>query len=325
MKNLWLKLLKPAGTHAKWLTFAMLLAIIGLGLSGKLEAARVYLDTEALTFKIGAFQITAYGALRAFITLVLIFWLTAIASDFIEGRLHGLKKMKSATKALLSKVVQIVLYIVAGLVALDILGIDLTTLTVFGGAVGIGLGFGLQKIASNFVSGLILLFEGSVEKDDLIELPDGTFGFVRKASARYTLVETLDTKEILIPNEDFITNRVINWTLTSKRGRVEILIGVSYKSNIKKAHELILEAAREHPRCTDDPEPVCYLRGFGDSSVNFVLWFWVDDITLGRMGPISDIQFAIWDKFAEHGIEIPFPQRDLHIKSSETLKVQTDG
>jgi small-conductance mechanosensitive channel len=134
------------------------------------------------------------------------------------------------------------------------------------------------------------------------------------------LFETFDGKEIMIPNEDFVTTRVINWTYSNTKGRVAINIGVSYKSDIKKARELILEAAREHERCSQDPEPTCFLREFADSSVNFLLFFWVDDIIKGRYQPQSEVMFAIWDKFAENNIEIPFPQRDVHIKNPEALK-----
>jgi len=215
---------------------------------------------------------------------------------------------------LVLKLAQIVIYLVAFLVGLDFVGIDLTTLTVFSGAVGIGLGFGLQKIASNFISGLILLMEKSIEEGDLIELSDGTFGYIRRASARYTLVETFDSKEILVPNEDLITSRVVNWTFSNSSARIEIELGVSYDSDIDLAHDLIIAAARENPRCAIAPEPACFLRSFGDSSVNFTLHFWVEDVTLGRWPTQSEVMFSIWRKFKDNGIEIPFPQRDLHIK-----------
>jgi len=215
---------------------------------------------------------------------------------------------------LVLKLAQIVIYLVAFLVGLDFVGIDLTTLTVFSGAVGIGLGFGLQKIASNFISGLIILMEKSIEEGDLIELSDGTFGYIRRASARYTLVETFDSKEIRVPNEDLITSRVVNWTFSNSSARIEIELGVAYDSDIDLAHDLILAAAREHPRCVIKPEPACFLRSFGDSSVNFILHFWVEDVTLGRWPTQSEVMFSIWRKFKDNGIEIPFPQRDLHIK-----------
>ena len=268
---------------------------------------------------------SVYGALRAGLTLALLFWIAAIVSDIIEKRLGKVRRLRAATRTLLTKIIQIALYFVVFLMAMNVVGIDLTALTVFSGALGIGLGFGLQKIASNFISGLILLMEKSVEYGDLIELPDGTVGFVKKSAARYTLIETLDTKEILVPNEDFITNRVTNWTLSNPKGRVQIPVGVSYDSDIEKAQALILEAAREHSACIDEPAPQCFLRNFGDSSVDFVLHFWVGDVTKGRWGPQSEVMFEIWRKFKKNKIEIPFPQRDLHIKTSDVIKVKNNG
>ncbi len=325
MKNIWLHILKPKGAFAKWLMFLAMIAILALGTAGYFDVAKQYLDTDGLSFKAGAYKISAYKALKSLLIIVLIFWTAAIVSDVAESRINKLKKLRASNRALLLKIIQIFIYFVSFLFTLDILGIDLTTLTVFSGALGIGLGFGLQKIASNFISGLILLLEKSVEQDDLVELSDGTFGFVRKSSARFTLVETFDGKEIMIPNEDFITSRVINWTFSNTKGRVEIALGVSYGSDIEKARELILEAAKDHPRCIAEPEPKCFLRGFGDSSVNFILHFWVADVTQGRWEPQSEVMFEIWRKFNKNHIGIPFPQRDLHIKSSEVSKMMPRG
>ncbi len=313
MSNFMMRLIRPSGKQAKWLTLILLTLIVGLGSTGHFDIVKAYLDAEQFTYKIGEYQVSLYGLLRAILVLILIFWSTAIFTDIIESRVNSLKKVKKANKILITKLLNIGLYVLAGLVSLDIIGIDLTTLTVFNGALKIGLGFGLQKIASNFISGLILTFERSVEVDDMIELSDGIVGNIRKASARYTLIETLDGKEILVPNEDLITSRVVNWTFTNKRGRIEIPIGVSYKSDIDKAEALILECATNHPRCIKDPEPRCYLRNFGDSSVDFILHFWIDDITAGRWQPQSEVMHAIWNAFKEHNIEIPFPQRDVHI------------
>ena len=214
----------------------------------------------------------------------------------------------------------VVVYFLAFLFALGVLGIDLTALTVFSGAVGIGVGFGLQKIASNFISGIILLFEKSVEEGDLVELSDGIAGFVRETGARYTLIETFEGHEVMVPNEDFITNRVTNWTFSNSRGRIDINIGVSYGSDLDKVATLLVEAANGHPRCSQSPAAECFLVDFGDNSVNFTLYFWVDDVIEGRKRPRSDVLFAIWRKFKENDIEIPFPQRDLHIKNPEALK-----
>jgi small-conductance mechanosensitive channel len=322
MKNFLLSLIKPKGSYAKWLVFLALILIAILGTLGYFQIVRQYLDTELLTFGIGTYQISLYELLRALTTVVFVFWLAAIVSDFAENRIGKLSGLRAANRALAMKIAQISIYVIAFLVALDFVGIDLTTLTIFSGALGIGLGFGLQKIASNFISGLILLFEKSVEIGDLVELADGTYGFIRKSSARFTLIETFESKEILVPNEDLITSRVTNWTYTNSQGRSEIKIGVSYKSDIEKARELILEAARAHSRCSKEPVPKCYLRGYGDSSVDFVLHYWVDDVTLGRWEPESDILFSIWRKFKDNDIEIPFPQRDLHLRSPEIIQVK---
>lgn len=325
MKKIWVGIFKPKASLAKWLVFLAIIVVMVLGALGYFDVIKQYSDTEALTLKFGDYRITAFQALKAALVIVLIFWLAAIVSDIAETRVGNLKTLRPANRALIIKIVQIGIYVVAFLLALDILGIDLTALTVFSGAVGIGLGFGLQKITSNFVSGIILLLEKSVEQDDLVEMTDGTFGFVRKASARFTLIETFDGKEIMIPNEDFITNRVINWTYSNSKARVEITVGVSYGSDIEKARELILEAAAAHPRCINDPKPMCYLRNFGNSSVDFILHFWVADVMEGRWEPQSEVMFEIWRKFKSNGIKIPFPQHDIHLRMVDTTKGSDDG
>lgn len=321
--NLLLSIIKPKGSIAKFMVLILLAAVLAIGSLGYFDIAKEYLDTDALSFNIGSYQISVYKALKSLLVVILVFWIAAIISDIAEKRISKLKKLRASNRALILKGIYIFIYFVSALVVLDIIGIDLTTLTVFSGAVGIGLGFGLQKIASNFISGLILLMEKSVEQDDLVELSDGTFGFIRKASARFTLVETFDGKEIMIPNEDFITNRVVNWTYTNSKGRVEIHIGVSYNSDIEKARDLILEAAKSHPRCIAEPEPQCYLRNFGDSSVDFTLHFWVDDVAAGRWVPQSEVLFDIWHKFKKNNIEIPFPQRDLHLKTPDQIQISS--
>lgn len=315
MKGLWVSLVKPRAWVGIFLLTALIFGFFGLGYLGYLDQAKVFLDSDPLSFKVGDLRLSAYTITKATLIIFALFWLAGVLSDFGEQRIKKLRRVRAANKALMIKALQIASYFLAFIIGLDVLGIDLTTLTIFSGALGIGIGFGLQKIASNFISGLILLFEKSIESDDLIELSDGTFGFIRHTRARYILVETFDGKEIMIPNEDFITSRVTNWTFTNSKGRVEINIGVSYEGDIELARELMLDAAREHPRCIADPEPVCYLRQFGDSSVNFILYFWVADVTAGRFEPQSDVMRAIWRKFKENNITIPYPQRDVHIKS----------
>lgn len=315
MKNILLSLIKPRAWVSKSLILLFAGVFFGLGFLDYLEPIRLVLDREEFAFRLGDMRFSVYLILKALITLIIVFWLAGIASEFLENRIRKLSGVNSSNRSLIIKTIQILVYFSAITIALDTLGFDLTTLTVFGGALGIGLGFGLQKIASNFISGIILLFEKTIEDDDLVELDDGKFGFIRHTGARYTLIETPDGREVMIPNEDFITNRVTNWTYTNKQGRVEIHVGVSYASDIEKAMELVLEAARAHPRCTIEPEPVCFVREFADSSINLLLHFWVEDVTLGRYAPQSDVMRAIWRLFKENGIEIPFPQRDVHMKS----------
>lgn len=325
MKKIWMTMIKPKGIYAKWLIFLTLVAVLGLGASGHFEIVKEYLDTDALSVTAGKYTISAYGVLRAVIIIALIFWIAAIISDVAESRIGKITKLRAANRTLVTKILHISIYFIAFLVTLDVIGVDLTALKVFSGALGIGLGFGLQKIASNFISGIILLMEKSVEQDDLVELADGTFGFIRRSSARYTLIETFDGKEVMIPNEDLITSRVTNWTFTDKKARVDVPIGVSYGSDIEKARDLILQSAKDHPKCIEDPEPKCFLRNFGDSSVDFLLIFWVADVTQGRWDPQSEVMFDVWHKFKEHDIEIPFPQHDLHIKTSDMIKTETNN
>ena len=317
MSSLFAKILKPSGWLSSWLIGLLFVALATAGYFGYFQPLKDFLERPEFVFAVGSYEVSVYMILKAIVILVLIFWITAAISGFGEKRINALSRFGASSKALLIKVFQSALYFLAFLLALDIMGIDLTALAVLGGAVGIGIGFGLQKITSNFISGIILLSEKSIEIGDLIELDSGIFGFVRQTSARYTLVETFDGKEIMIPNEDFITNRVTNWTFTNTSGRIEIIVGVSYKSDIHLARDLILEAAKEHPDCMELPEPVCFLEDFADSSVNFTLYFWIADITTGRKKPRSEVMYAIWDKFKANNIEIPFPQRDVHLIGAE--------
>ena len=300
-----------------WGLFVALCAILVAGVAGWLEPVEQALSDGRLSFTSGNFTLTAYDVARIVVVLALVYWMAAVIAGVLDQRIRNSRAFKSGTRSLIAQIVRIAIYIIAGLITLDVVGLDLTALTVFGGALGIGLGFGLQKIASNFISGLILMAERSVEEDDLVELADGTTGFVRRTSARYVLLETFDGKEILIPNEELITGRVINWTLNNTRGRVEIKVGVAYGSDLHLARSLMLEAASSHPLCIDEPEPLCVMRTFGDSSIEFTLWFWVGDVTKGRLVPQSEVMFAIVDLFEANGVKIPFPQRDLHIISGQ--------
>ncbi len=277
----------------------------------------VALRLDSYGFSLGEVNITAYTLVKAVFYVSILVWIGRLSSQAGERYIRQHKSLSRSTKELLVKLFDITLYAVLFLVTLNLLGIDLTALAVFGGALGVGLGFGLQKIASNFISGLILLTEKSINIGNLIEMNDGIFGYVRKLGARASIVETFDGKEVMVPNEDFITSRVSNLTYSNTRGRVEVHIGVAYEADLKLVHDLILASATEYRAASKEKDflPECYLREFGDSSVNFLLIFWLDDVTQGRWRAQSDVMFSAWEKLKAHNINIPYPQRDLHIRS----------
>ncbi|MFL2835131.1 MAG: mechanosensitive ion channel family protein [Coraliomargaritaceae bacterium] len=319
MNKFWALLLKPQVWIAKVLLVFLLVGFISLEFLDYLQPIKLFLDSEDLSFSIGETRFSAYLMIKAIITIIMFFLLTGIVSDFGEKRIKSIKGIHSSNKALINKAFHIFIYFIGFMIGLNVLGIDLTAFAIFSGAIGIGIGFGLQKITSNFISGLILLFEKSIENGDMVELSDGTYGLIRKTSARYTLLETFEGREMMIPNEDFIINRVTNWTFNNRKGRLQIDIGVAYESDIEKARELILEAAKEFPGSIDDPKPACYLKEFADSSVNFMLFFWLADVSKGRYQAKNDVMLSIWKKFKENNISIPYPQRDIHIKNPEVL------
>ena len=319
MMKLIKSLILPRAFLAWLLLISFSLGLLLLESMGHLQPITTFLDSNSLSFFIGDVRLSVYLIGKALLLTLALFWTSSIALNFIENRINRIVSISSNSRALFIKAVQFIVYFLLIIFTLNVIGIDLTAFAVLGGAIGIGIGFGLQKITSNYISGVILLMEKTIENGDLVELNDGTYGFVRHNSARFTLIETFNGKEIMVPNEDFITNKVVNWTYSNKKGRVDIPIGVSYKSDIKMAHKLILEAATEHPRCMSEPAPECYLREYGDSSVNFLLFFWVDDVTEGRYKPQSEVMFSIWDKFKANDIAIPFPQRDVHIIDQPVL------
>ncbi len=309
-KRVFKELFNPTKGRSIAMLAYVLIVLVMLGMSGALAFIIEPLDT--LKFHIGKSQTSLLSVIKGVIALVMLFWSGGVIARLLD---HWLEYMhfRVSNRALIIKAFQVIIYFFFFLIGLDVIGLDLKALAIFSGAIGIGIGFGLQKLASNFISGLVLLFEKSVEAGDLIELTDGTSGFVRATGARYTRVEMFDGKELMIPNEDFITQRVINCTYSNMRGRVQIKIGTAYDSDIELVRKLMLEAAVEHPKVLKEPAPFCILEEFGESSINFMLYFWVDDVTQGRLEPKSDVQREIWHKFKANGISIPFPQREVRI------------
>lgn len=289
------------------------LAIVGLSFTGNLSPFVDFLNR--FSFKIGTYQFSIVALVKGLVALGILFWAAGVGTRMVRFLISRFSKLRTSNRELAAKASQIAIYFVLFMVALDIMGIDLTALAVFGGAVGVGLGFGLQKITSNFISGLILLVEKTVEVGDVVELENGLYGHVRQIGARYTMLETLDTKEVMVPNEEFISTKVTNWTYSNPTGRMEINIGVSYETDIDKARDIMVEALKDHARILRNPEPMCLLDEFADSSVNFRLLFWIDDVSYKYWRVKSDVMFAVWHALKDNEIEIPYPQRDLNIRN----------
>ncbi|MGB0630889.1 MAG: mechanosensitive ion channel family protein [Alphaproteobacteria bacterium] len=295
--------------------------IAALNIVGLLSPALLLLDAASLS--IGEVRISALTVIKGVVTLILLLWLASITSRLLEQRVQNLPNLTPSVQVLIGKMIKIVLVTIAILAAVNAVGIDLTALAVFSGAVGVGLGFGLQKVVANFVSGIILLLDRSVKPGDTIAVA-GQYGRVDSLGARYASVITRDGIEHLIPNEEFISTRVENWSYSNEFIRLKKIVGVHYKSDIHKARDLCLEAAGEVDRILKDPKPACLLREFNDSSVDLEIRFWIRDPMNGRANVTSELLFGIWDRFAEHGIEIPYPQRDLHLRSPEVIRYGED-
>lgn len=285
--------------------------VAALNIFGLLKPVIGFLDR--LAFDVGDATISVLLVFKAIGLVVLLLWGSSILSTFLQRRINGLPSLTPSIQLLVGKVTRIALIALAFFVALTSLGIDLSIFAVLGGAIGIGVGFGLQKIVGNFISGLILLMDRSIKPGDVIEVA-GTYGSVRSLGARYTSVVTRDGHEHLIPNEDFIVNTVTNWSFTDRNVRIKKAIGVSYNTDVRKAQALVIEATLDVDRVLKSPAPQCHLTGFGDNSVDLEVRFWLRDPELGTANVASQVLLGIWDRFQAEGIEIPYPQRDIHIK-----------
>lgn len=304
------KLLKNQAASRFVATVAWTMAI--LNIFNWLIPAFEFLDSISLT--LGSVRLSPLLVIKAGLALWFSLWLANVLAAFLDRRLENSDNVSPVMRVLSVKLLHIGLIIAAFLITFSAVGIDLTTLAVFGGALGVGLGFGLQKIFSNLVSGVILLLDRSIKPGDVISVGQ-TFGWINHLSARYVSVITRDGIEHLIPNEVLITERVENWSYSDNMVRLKLPIGIHYKSDVRLAMKLCVEAASATPRILQKPESKCLFKGFGDSSVDLELRVWIDDPPNGRSNVLSEVLLGVWDRFHEHGIEIPYPQRDLHLRS----------
>ena len=278
---------------------------------------------NGLKFPVGEKPISALNLLNGIGILLGLLWGTSVLSRIVEKRVKVLPNVPPSLQVLLAKLVRMALIFFSILVALTTVGLDLSSFAILGGAIGVGIGFGLQKVVSNLVSGLVLLLDRSIKPGDVIEI-DQTYGWINSLRARYASVITRDGKEHLIPNEDLITNKVINWSFSHKNVRVRVPIGISYNADPREAIELCLDAAKAEPRVISDPEPRCLLRGFGENSIELELRFWIADPSNGVGNMRSAVLLGIWDRFKEAGISIPYPQRDIHLRSASPDLLQSN-
>jgi small-conductance mechanosensitive channel len=283
-----------------------------------LRILNIYQETinflDSLAFNSGNLRISLLLIIKTIIIFSVLFWVAGKLSRLVTGRIDKSDDLTPSVKVLLNKIARFLIFTSAILFTLSGVGVDLSAFAFMGGAIGVGLGFGLQKIVSNFISGIIILADKSIKPGDVVEISD-VYGWVRKLDTRFVSVVTRSGKEFLIPNEDFITKEVINWSYSDELVRVDAKVGVSYTSDLRLVQELMMNAIEEKERILTTPEPNVLLIDFGDSSVNFELRFWISDPRNGIQNIRSQVLLSIWDQFNEHDIVIPYPQQDYHLKS----------
>lgn len=286
-------------------------SIVALHLLGWLPAVTQALD--GLAFQLGAARVSLLAVIKLVLLVALLLTLALWLSGLVERRVRASAHLGLGAQEGLAKFTKFFLLTLAVLLSLNAVGIDLTALTVFGGALGVGLGFGLQRIASNFISGFILIMDRSIRPGDVISIGE-RFGWVQELRARYIVVRNRDGVETLIPNENLITSEVINWSYSDRNVRIRIPVQISYADDPEQAMALMVEAACEHTRVLQDPAPVCRLMNFGDNGINLELRVWINDPEEGVGNIKSDLNLAVWRAFKAAAITIPFPQRDLYVK-----------
>lgn len=289
------------------------LALVILGVDGNVADL-----LNQIGFSMGTIRISLLLVVKIIVVLGLSFWVSVSLGNFLDRRVQRNEELTPGLRILIGKIIRIALIIIASVIAISAIGVDLTVLSVLSGAIGVGIGFGLQKVVSNFISGLIILADRSIKPGDTISLGD-TFGWIRELRARFISVVTRDGREYLIPNEDFITQEVINWSFSDDLVRLEVAFGVSYDSDPHQVTVLAQEAAVTVPRVVDHQAPVCWMTEFGDSSLKFVLRFWIADPQRGLTNIKGQVLLALWDSFKANGVKIPYPHRELIFKNQSAL------
>jgi small-conductance mechanosensitive channel len=268
-------------------------------------------------FSVGNVRLSVYSILAGLIVVAAMLLIARYGSRLACRMFARITRLDPTQKLLGEKLITIAIWVVAFLVGIDLLGINLTALTVFSGAFGLAVGFGLQKTFGNLIAGIILLMDRSIKPGDVIAVNDGitnTVGQVKKIGIRAVSITTRDKKEYLIPNEILMTSQVENWSYSSRDVRMKVPVGVAYGTDIELAERLMVQAAKEVKRVLNVPPPTVWLSAFGDNAVEFEIQFWIKDPEEGLGNVRSDVLKRLWHLFKEHGVEIPYPQRDIRVK-----------
>lgn len=305
-------LLRSVVRYGAWIWVT--LAILGIT-----DESEQLLDSIAL--ELGETRISLWLLLQAAFILGVFFMVARFLSRTTSAQIKRNDDISPSMQVLLIKFLQVVLFGAAFFIGLRTVGFDLTGLAVLSGAIGIGVGFGLQKVVSNLVSGIIILLDKSIKPGDVITVGE-TFGWINSLGARYVSITTRDGREYLIPNEDLITTQVVNWSHSNNFVRLDIYFGTAYGDNPHNVRKLAIEAAASVDRVLEQSPPVCHIVGFGDSSVDYILRFWIKDPTGGLTNIRGNVYLALWDTFADNGISIPFPQREVKMLEGSELSTK---
>ena len=274
---------------------------------------------EAISFEAGNIKISLYDVIRTFLLGAILFWLGRFSNSTGQRLIRNRTSLDVSTREVIAKLFEIGIYVIIFLLLLNVMGIDLTALAVFGGALGVGLGFGLQQIASNFISGIIILLDRTITIGDYIELEDGRAGTLRELTMRAATLETYDGKDIMVPNERFITTAFTNWTHNNKKQRYPLHFQVAYGTDLEKLFEIVREAVASHPRVLSGDDlplaerPDAEIESFGESGINILVEFWMEGIDDGDNRVGADLLLMIWTALKANDIHIPFPQREIKI------------
>jgi len=294
-------------------------AVAALSIIGRLDDVANALDSISIT--LGALRLTPLLLIKAAVLLSIAMWLVGAAGNFIEARIVRSHDLTPSVQVLLIKLVRVALVVVAIAMVMSAVGIDLSAFALFSGAIGVGLGFGLQKIIANFISGVILLADKSVKPGDLVTIGDST-GKISSMNTRYISVAPGDGRSILIPNEDLVTQRVINWTYTDKSMLVKVTFATNYEADPNRVCELAVDIARNTQNVATFKAPNCLLTEFAETGMKFALTFWVADLDVGMDNVKSAVMQALWTAFKKENIRVPYPVRELRVRSG-ALPVET--